>query len=379
MTSENPKETKKSTMPLMLGLVVIVAGVAAGGLFLMKDKGALPSAVSTPAPQETAQVPAADESASAMEASAPAAGEPAAETAAVETTTPETTAETTTTETTTTETTTPETPQVIGEGESAVEVGNPVVAKVNGTEVTRGEVLDFITSLPEQVRQMPLQNLFPMARDQVINNKLVAEKAAAANLGNDPEVQKLVGQAQEQIARNVYIEREVAAKVNDAELQKAYTELKAEMAKVEEVKARHILVDTEDKAKEVITKLQGGAKFEDLVDQYSTGVTKETKGELGYFAKGEMVPEFADAAFALGKGQYTKQPVKTQFGYHVIESQDRRKREAPSFEEVKPQLESVVRQRQLVELLSTWQKSANVEKFDINGKPEAPAAEAPKN
>lgn len=155
------------------------------------------------------------------------------------------------------------------------------------------------------------------------------------------------------------------------------------MGKVEEVKARHILVDTEDKAKEVITKLQAGAKFEDLVEEYSSGVTKDTKGELGYFAKGEMVPEFADAAFALAKGQYTKQPVKTQFGYHVIESQDRRKREAPSFDEVKPQLESVVRQRQLVELLTTWQNAAQVEKFDINGKPETatatPATDAPKN
>lgn len=354
MISENPKQTKKSTMPMMLAMVVIVAGAAAGGLFMLKDKGALPTATMSAAEEQAAV----DDAANAMDASAPAAGEPAKEAdkeaAATEAA---------------------ETPQVIGEGAAAVEMGNPVVAKVNGVEVTRSEVLDFITQLPEQVRQMPLQNLFPMARDQVVNNKLVAEKAATAKLDSDPEVQKLVEQAQQQIERNVYIERQVTAKVNDAELQKAYDELKAEMSKVEEVKARHILVDTEEKAKEVITKLQGGAKFEELVEQYSTGVTKETKGELGYFAKGEMVPEFSDAAFALAKGQYTKQPVKTQFGYHVIESQDRRPRQAPSFEEVKPQLESVVRQRQLVELLAEWQKSAKVEKFDINGKPEAAAAD----
>ena len=359
MTSEMPKETKKSTVPLLLGAVVIVAGVAAGGLFIMKDKGALPAAVATPA--ETA--------AASMDAAAPAAGETAeapAETPAAEMPPAETAAET------------PAAPQVIGEGENAIEVGNPVVAKVNGTEVTRGEVLEFITTLPEQARQMPLQNLFPMARDQVVNNKLVAEKAKTANLESDPEVQKLMDQARQQIERSVYVEREVASKVNDVELQKAYNELKTELSKVEEVKARHILVDTEEKAKEVITKLQGGAKFEDLVQEYSEGVTKETKGELGYFAKAEMVPEFSTAAFALGKGQYTKTPVKTQFGWHVIESEDRRTRPAPSFDEVKPQLEAVVRQRQLMELINQWQKDAQVEKFDINGKPEAAAADATK-
>ncbi len=363
MTSEMPKETKKSTMPLLLGAVVVVAGVAAGGLFLMKEQGTLPAPAATETAADTT-------AATSMDAATPAAGEaptptPTETTAAAEV--PPSTEEA------------PAAPQVIGEGENAIEVGNPVVAKVNGADVTRSEVLEFITTLPEQVRQMPLQNLFPMARDQVVNNKLVTEKTQAANLANDPEVQKQLEQAKVQIERNVYIEREVAAKVNDAELQKAYNELKAELAKVEEVKARHILVDTEEKAKEVVTKLQGGAKFEDLVQEYSEGVTKETKGELGYFAKGEMVPEFSDAAFALGKGQYTKTPVKTQFGWHVIESEDRRTRPAPGFDEVKPQLEAVVRQRQLQELVNSWQKEAKVEKFDINGKPEAAAPAAKKN
>ena len=351
MTSEMPKETKKSTVPLMLGAVVVVAGVAAGGLFMMKDKGVMP----TPAATETAAVTA--------QAETPAAGEtvPATETAATETPATETPA-------------TPQTPQVIGEGENAIEVGNPVVAKVNGVDVTRSEVLEFITSLPEPYRQRPLQELFPFARDQVLNNKLVAEKAKSANLDGDAEVQKMLETAKEQIVRNVYVDREVTAKVTDEELQKAYNELKAEVAKIEEVRARHILVDTEEKAKEVITKLEGGAKFEDLVQEYSSGPSKENGGEVGFFSKADMVPEFAEAAFALGAGQYTKQPVKTQFGYHVIETEEKRNRPEPKFEDVKPQLEAVVRQRKLMEILSAWQSDAKVEKFDINGKPEAAAA-----
>lgn len=354
MSTEMPKETKKSTVPMMLGAVVIVAGAAAGGLFLMSQRDK--------APTETAAITA--------QAETPAAGD----------TTPATAPETAATETPATPAPeTPATPTVIGEGANAIEVGNPVVARVEGTDVTRSEVLEFITTLPEQVRQMPLQNLFPMARDQVVNNKLVAEKAKTANLDSDPEVQKMLDQAKQQIVRSVYVEREVAAKVNDEELQKAYTELKGEIAKVEETKARHILVDTEEKAKEVITKLNGGAKFEDLVQEYSSGPSKENGGEVGYFAKAEMVPEFAEAAFALGVGQYTKDPVKTQFGYHVIKTEDRRQRPEPKFEDVKPQLEAAVRQRKLLELVNAWQSEAKVEKFDINGKAEgaAPVTPAP--
>ena len=351
MSNEMPKETKKSTVPMLLGAVVIVAGVAAGGMFMM-------------APKDTAPDSAASEMAAAtVQAEAPAAGEaaPAAETPVA-----------------TEAAATPETPTVIGEGENAITVGNPVVAKVEGTDVTRSEVLDFITTLPEQVRQMPLQNLFPMARDQVVNNKLVSEKAKAANLEADPEVQKMLDLAKEQIVRSVYVEREVKAKINDEELKKAYDELKADVAKIEETKARHILVDTEEKAKEVITKLNGGAKFEDMVQEYSSGPSKENGGEVGYFAKTEMVPEFSEAAFALPVGQYTKDPVKTQFGYHVIKTEDRRSRPEPAFEDVKPQLETVVRQRKLLELVNTWQSEAKVEKFDINGKPEAAKTEEKK-
>lgn len=349
MTSEMPKETKKSTVPLMLGAVVIVAGVAAGGLFMMQGKGTAPTpATVTPTASAAAEA----------QAEAPAAGEtaPATETAA-------------------TEATAPETPQVIGEGANAIEVGNPVVAKVNGTDVTRSEVLEFIASLPEQMRQSPLQSLFPLARDQVVNNKLVADKAATASLEGDAEVQKMLEQAKQQIVRNVYVDRQVDAKVTDAELQKAYEELKAEVAKIEEVRARHILVDSEEKAKEVITKLKGGAKFEDMVQEYSSGPSKENGGEVGFFSKADMVPEFAEAAFTMGVNDYSKDPVKTQFGYHVIQTQEKRTRPVPAFEEVKPQLEAVVRQRQLLELINSWQAEAKVEKFDINGKPEAaPAA-----
>lgn len=332
---------------MLLGAVVIIAGAAAGGLFMMSGK----------TPMAT------DSAANAVQAEAPAAGE------AKKDEKPKDVAPT--------ESASAETPKVIGEGENAVEVGNPVVAKIGAVEVTRSEVLDFITTLPEQVRQMPLQNLFPMARDQVVTNKLLAEKAASANLESDPEVQKMMDTAKSQIVRSVYVEREVKAAVSESDLKKAYDELSADLAKIEETKARHILVDSEEKAREVIGKLDGGAKFEDLVKEYSSDPNKANDGDLGYFAKSDMVPEFAEAAFALGVGQYTKDPVKTQFGFHVIRAEDRRARPAPNFDDVKPQIEAAVRQRKLVEMINAWQAEAKVEKFDINGKAEAAVAPAP--
>ena len=101
---------------------------------------------------------------------------------------------------------------------------------------------------------------------------------------------------------------------------------------------------------------------------------KATGGDLGYFTKDSMVKEFADAAFSMKKGETSKEPVKTQFGYHVIQVEDRRNRPAPDFETVKPQVEAQERRAILTELLESWRKKADVETFDMNGKPVEAAA-----
>lgn len=252
-----------------------------------------------------------------------------------------------------------------------IKLGNPVVANVNGEDVLRSDVFNFISGLPEQVRQMPIETLFPLALEQVINNRLVTTKASGANLEADPEVTQLVTQAKDQIVRNVFIDRQIDEQITQKKLLKAYEDLLNEIGDVQETKARHILVEDEAKAREVITKLEGGADFATLAKEYSTGPAAENGGELGWFAKNEMVPEFAEAAFAIDPGAYTKDPVKTQFGYHVIKVEERRKRPEPQFEAIKPQLEAQLRQQVLTELVEGWQKEAKIKKFDINGEPVA--------
>jgi len=245
--------------------------------------------------------------------------------------------------------------------------GNPVVAVVDGAEIMRDEVLAFVETLPEHIKSMPIENLFPMALDQVVTDKALEQRVASAGLENDPEVLESLEEMKKELTRNVYLQRALDSVVTDAKLQEKYQEIVAQFEDKKETKARHILLETEEAANAVIAKLDEGADFAELAKEESTGPTAERGGDLGYFEKEAMVPEFGDAAFSLKPGLYTKEPVQTQFGWHVIKVEDRRTVEAPTFEEVKPQLEQKLRQNELFVLIQQWKDEADIETYDING------------
>ena len=247
--------------------------------------------------------------------------------------------------------------------------GDPVVATVDGVDIKRSEVFQLIANLSDQFKQVPLDQLFPFAEEQVINKHMIDKHAAAANLANDPDVKKQEAAAQQQIIDYVFLQRLVDAQVTQKKLAQAYEEFLDKNQDVQEVHARHILVDTEAKAKEVIGKLAGGAKWEDVARQYATGISAKNGGDLGYFAKSEMQPPIADAAFALTPGQYTKTPVKTELGWHVIQVQDKRKRPEAQFDAVKPQLQAQLREQALKDQVAQWEKGTTIKRFDYNGVP----------
>lgn len=247
---------------------------------------------------------------------------------------------------------------------------NPVVAKVDGKDILRSDVLEFMDGLPPQMKQLPPKAIFPMVLEQVVNGKIVDERVAKTDLANDAEVAKRMAMAKSQILRAVYAEKQINDNFKESDVKDAYDKMVKEAPKVEEVKASHILVDDEAKAKEIIGKLESGAKFADLAKEYSKDKSNASNGgDLGYFAEGDMVKEFSDAAFALKKGEYTKSPVKTQFGYHIIMLEDKRDRPAPAYEEVKGQLEGQVKRDLLNKLVEDWRKGAEVQMFDFDGKP----------
>lgn len=259
---------------------------------------------------------------------------------------------------------------------NVVEPGNPVVAKVGSQEVTRLDVFNFIRELPENMRSMPVEQLYPMALDQVINANIVNEKVASIDLSSNEDVKKQLEEAKKQIERNVFIQQELDKRVTDDKLKAAYEEYKSKLEPVEEVKARHILVKDEAKAAELISQIKGGAAFEELAKANSTDGTAPLGGELGYFAKASVVPEFGEAAFSIAPGSMSETPVKTQFGYHVIKVEDKRMRPAPEFEQAKAFLSGDLRRKELDALIAEWKSGVTVEKFDINGQPLA-SADAP--
>lgn len=266
------------------------------------------------------------------------------------------------------------------DGAGAGAEDDPVVAKVDGADIKRSEVIKFITALPPQMQQLPVETIFPMALEQVINAKIVDVKAEKmSGLANDSEVEKRMEEAKVQIMRAVYVEKEIEKQITDERLKKAYDEAVAKSKPTEEVRARHILVDSEATAKEIIEKLKGGANFDALAKEFSKDPSnKDSGGDLGYFTKDAMVKSFADAAFAMNKGDLSQTPVKTQFGYHVIKVEDKRQAPAPAFEKVREALAANERRKILDELVKQWNAGAKVERFDINGNPlPAPKAEAP--
>ena len=264
-------------------------------------------------------------------------------------------------------------PQVV------IKPGNPVVATVDGKNITRMEVFNFIQTLPPNARQTPVNKLFPAALEEVVNAYIIEEKTKNVNLDSDAEVKRELAEAKKNIVRNVYVQKQVEQKITDARLKEAYEQYKANFPAVEEVKARHILVKDKDTAKDLLKQLDDGADFAKLAGENSIDGTKETGGDLGYFTKSDVVPEFGDVAFSLSPGERVKTPLKTDFGYHIIEIQDKRQRPPASYEEAKPYLEAQLRQLALTEIIRDWRKGSNIERFDINGEAIKPAADATEN
>ncbi len=240
---------------------------------------------------------------------------------------------------------------------------NGVAAVVNGEEVKVAEIRDSYDNNKQIKGKVSFDDYYSKALDIYVNGKLLYQAAEKADIESTPEYKKQLDAAKEEIARKVYLETKVEKKVNDAEVKKLYDEYTKTFKGEKEVKAKHILVQDEAKAKEVIAKLKKGEKFDKLAQEYS-----KEPAELGYFTKNMMVPEFGDAAFALKKGQYSQTPVKTQFGYHVIEVEDIRTSKPVSLEQAKPQLEGMIVQQAIAEEFENLHKNAKIEKYDLKGK-----------
>ncbi len=241
-----------------------------------------------------------------------------------------------------------------------------VVAVVNGDEVTRADVKKVASTLPPNA-QVSMEQIYPMLVEQIINDRLLEERVSNSEINDDPEVEKRLAEVRSQIVRSLYVERYVSENVTDERVKEEYQKIKKENENVQEVHARHILVETEDKAKSLIDQLEGGADFAALAKEHSVGPTGPKGGDLGYFTKDAMVPEFSEAAFATEKGNYTTEPVQTQFGWHVIYVEDIRNRKVPSFAEMEDIIRNQLNQDVVDELVQDLRQNAEIKKFNWDG------------
>lgn len=245
---------------------------------------------------------------------------------------------------------------------------DPVVAKVNGQPIHLSDLTDAVQGLPDNLRGLPPMTLYPMLLDQMIDERALVAAARKSGLDKDPAVQRQMAAAEDRALQTAVLSKEVGPTITDAALHARYDKDIAGKPGEEEVHAKHILVDSEDQAKKIIADLKGGADFAALAKQYSKDPgAAQQGGDLGFFKKDEMVPEFATAAFAMKPGQVADQPVHTQFGWHVIMVVERRPAEAPSFEQAKEELRQKLIQEGVRKAVAEARAEVPVEKFNLDG------------
>jgi peptidyl-prolyl cis-trans isomerase C len=255
--------------------------------------------------------------------------------------------------------------------------GDPVLAKVNGQPIHMSDLKDAAQTLPPNARGMPEQVLFPMLLDQLIDGKALLIEARKSGLDKDPDVQRQMKAADEQVLQSAMLSKQVGPSITEAAVKARYDQDIAGKPGAEEVHARHILVDNEADAKKIIADLGKGGDFAALAKQYSKDTTAAAQGgDLGFFKKDEMVPEFATAAFALQPNQVSPTPVHTQFGWHVIQVLERRQAPAPTFEQSQDELRQKLIHDGVKKAVAQARADVTVEKFNPDGTPAAAAPPA---
>ncbi|MBX9621815.1 MAG: peptidyl-prolyl cis-trans isomerase [Alphaproteobacteria bacterium] len=246
---------------------------------------------------------------------------------------------------------------------------DPVVAIVDGQKFTYSEIMKAKEGLPKQYQSAPEDKIFPALVNQAIDTYLINKAAQASGEANTPEVKQAIEKATENIVSQAYLLSQIKGKITDADVKAKYEEVVKQFPQEKEVHIRHILVDDKNVALSVIKALQNGTDFKKLAQSKSKDETAKEGGDLGWFRKSELPAELAEAAFALTPGSYSKEPVKTDFGWHVIKVEEIRDAKPPKFDEVKDELKSLMTQEAILALVKDLRSKAKVELFDKDGKP----------
>jgi len=254
---------------------------------------------------------------------------------------------------------------------------DPVVATVNGKEITESDLTLAGNDLDPQFSRLPPEQRRAAALSALIEIRMLADEAEKQKLDQDEEFKQRMEFLRERALHSAYIEDNIASSLTDEAVRARYDQEVSAAPAANEVHARHILVKTKEEAEAIIKQLDEGGDFAAIAKEKSTDGAAAQGGDLGYFAAGQMVPEFEKAAFALEPGSYSKEPVQTQFGWHVIKVEDKRAQQPPAFDDVKEQIRSVMLREAYFERVASLRNEAKVEITDAKLKEAVEAIDKP--
>jgi len=252
---------------------------------------------------------------------------------------------------------------------------NPVLAKVNGQEIRQSDVTIAEEELGPSLAQMDPATKKDNVLSFLIDMKIVAKAAEDKKIADREDFKSKLAFARNRLLMDSLLAVEGKDAMTDANMKKVYDDAAKQITGEQEVHARHILVESEDEAKKVIEDLKKGADFAELAKKTSKDPGAADGGDLGFFTKDQMVPEFSAVAFALEPGKISD-PVKSQFGWHVIKVEEKRNRKAPEFDQVKPQIEQYVVRKAQADYVTKLREAAKVERMDQAAATPPPAAPA---
>lgn len=251
---------------------------------------------------------------------------------------------------------------------------NPVVAIVDGYEIRQSYVRAAFQRLSQQYQQVPIDVILPQLIEQLVTNRLMEVAGRAMELHNDEAVQQQIRDFEAAAIQQAYLQRKIAEQVTEESIVRVYEETIGSAEGPEEVRASHILVSTEEEGLAVLKALAEGADFAELARKRSTGPTGPNGGDLGYFTREAMAAPFSAAAFSLEIGAIGPDPVKTQFGWHIIKTVDKRRQPPADIEETSARIQDLLTREFITAHMAELRANAEIETFNIDGTPTGGAA-----
>ena len=235
-----------------------------------------------------------------------------------------------------------------------------IAAQVNDHIISAKDVLMALEKLPSKIKEQPLPSLYPNIVNELINQHLIAQQAYKENLDKNKKVLSEINKSKEQIMAKYWLNSYLSQQLDKKNLKNFYNNYLKSFKSSKEYNASHILVKEEKEALNIIKKLNNKSLFSDLAKEFSIGPSGKAGGKLGWFSSGQMVKEFEKATFILNKGQITKEPVKTKFGFHIIKLNEVRISQPKNFTEIEPEIINMIKKKSLVNLEKEIKKNQKI-------------------